>query len=82
MEKAYKALQKAEISKARAKRIQRGRAGSIEKFWNPISTCLVCVPGLHHPRSVKIDLEKFDFKKGVIVDDDEEKKKKDEGFID
>ena len=78
MEKAYKALQKAEISKARAKRIRRGRAGSIEKFWNPISTCLVCVPGLHHPRSVKIDLEKFDFKKGVIVDDDEEKKKKDE----
>ena len=55
--------------------MQRGRSGSIEKFWNPISTCLVCVPGLHHPRSVKIDLEKFDFEKGVVVDDDGEKKK-------
>ena len=75
VEKAYKALQKAAISKARAKRMQRGRSGSIEKFWNPISTCLVCVPGLHHPRSVKIDLEKFDFEKGVVVDDDGEKKK-------
>ena len=27
------------------------------------------------PRSVKIDLEKFDFEKGVVVDDDGEKKK-------
>lgn len=77
MEKAYKALQKAAITKARAKRMQRLRSGSmasIDKFWNPISTCLVCVPGLHHPRSVKIDLDKFDFEKGVVVDNGEKKK--------
>jgi hypothetical protein len=77
VEKAYKAMQKDAISKARARRKERARAGSLggsmDKCWNPISSCLVCVPGLHDHRSVKIDLEKFDFEKGVMMNEDSKK---------
>ena len=55
VERAYKAAKAAAINRARRERRRE------EKWWNPLTSCLVCLPGISDPHSIRIDLDKFDF---------------------